>query len=139
MKDLAQKVIYNFEDSDNILIKTLSEEDQIELIKEIVKIFRTWKKENCIKSKFFLNKNFEKISLNPMILFVMLVKSDYKNHCKLRITTKDFSWPDFIATKYPIICKRAKNFFKKNEIEYYKLHDGTLDKQFQEKYLKDFE
>lgn len=139
MKDLAQKVIYNFEDSDNVLIKTLSEEDQIELIKEIVKIFRTWKKEDCVKSKFLLNKNFNKLSKDSHILFFLLLKNDFRKYCENRNTTNDFYWINFIPIKYPKLGKQLMKYFRKNEIENDKWWNGTLYKQFQEKYLKDFE
>ena len=139
MKDLAQKVIYNFEDSDNILIKTLSEEDQIELIKEIVKIFRTWKKEDCVKSDFFLNENFRSLSDDAILIFIILFGNDIR-----KVNLKEFEplvwgWPCFITWSYgslgQLVMKILKNDLSKDEMYF----NDTLRKQFQEKYLKDFE
>ncbi len=85
MKDLAQKVIYNFEDSDNDLIKSLSTEDQIELIKEIVKIFRTWKKEDWVKSDFFLSENFRSLSDDAILIFIIIFGNDIR-----KVNLKEF-------------------------------------------------
>lgn len=139
MKDLSKKVIYNFEDSDNTLIKSLSEEDQIELIKEIVKIFRTWKKEDCVKSDFFLNENFRSLSDDAILIFIILFGNDIR-----KVNLKEFdplvwAWPCFITWSYgslgQLVMKILKNDSSKDEMYF----NDTLRKQFQEKYLKDFE
>ena len=139
MKDLAQKVIYNFDDSDNDLIKSLSTEDQIELIKEIVKIFRTWKKEDCVKSDFFLNENFRSLSDDAILIFIILFGNDIR-----KVNLKEFEplvweWPCFITWSYgslgQLVMKILKNDLSKDEMYF----NDTLRKQFQEKYLKDFE
>jgi len=139
MKDLAQKVIYNFEDSDNDLIKSLSTEDQIELIKEIVKIFRTWKKEDWVKSDFFLSENFRSLSDDAILIFIIIFGNDIR-----KVNLKEFdplvwAWPCFITWSYgslgQLVMKILKNDLSKDEMYF----NDTLRKQFQEKYLKDFE
>lgn len=139
MKDLSKKVIYNFEDSDNVLIKNLSEENQIELIKEIVKIFRTWKKEDCVKSDFFLSENFRSLSDDAILIFIIIFGNDIR-----KVNLKEFdplvwAWPCFITWSYgslgQLVMKILKNDSSKDEMYF----NDTLRKQFQEKYLKDFE
>ena len=139
MKDLAQKVIYNFEDSDNVLIKNLSTEDQIELIKEIVKIFRTWKKEDCVKSDFFLNKNFRSLSDGPILLFFRILSNDYHKANPELHKPINWCWCYFIADSYSYLGKVAKNIFDTNAMTIEIYMNKKLYKQFQEKYLKDFE
>lgn len=139
MKDLSKKVIYNFEDSDNDLIKSLSIEDQIELIKEIVKILRAWKKEDCIESKFFLNENFRSLSDDAILIFIILFRNDIRKVILKEIDPLVWVWPCFITWSYgslgQLVMKILKNDLSKNEMYF----NDTLRKQFQEKYLKDFE
>lgn len=139
MKDLAKKVIYNFEDSDNDLIKSLSIENQIELIKEIVKILRAWKKEDCIESKFFLNENFRSLSDDAILIFIILFRNDIRKVILKEIDPLVWVWPCFITWSYgslgQLVMKILKNDLSKNEMYF----NDTLRKQFQEKYLKDFE
>jgi len=139
MKDLAKKVIYKFEQSDNHLIKSLSIEDQIELIKEIVKILRTWKKEDCVKSDFFLNENFRYLSDDAIIFFFRILSNDYQKANPELHKPINWCWSCFIADSYSYLGQVAKNIFNTNSMTIEVFLNKKLYKQFQEKYLKDFE